>query len=179
MTLWAIMPCNTESRLSVENHHPPQKFYLSGDQSRLCRKPPPPFIAPGSRNLFSVDRQRGPGGVRESPHDALQRFHLHSEEARRRNRGSLSRRHSTPIPGSKYCVVVDHDVDVFDAGDVWWAVGTRSCPERGTVLIEDTPGFYRDPYRLISRNWGSMPPPRWANGTSLNGHGYPEPRKKG
>ena len=44
-------------------------------------------------------------------------------------------------PWLKYCVVVDHDVDIFDANEVWWAVGTRSCPERGTMLIEDSPGF--------------------------------------
>lgn len=57
-------------------------------------------------------------------------------------------------PWLKVCVVVDHDVDVFDARDVWWAVGTRSCPERGMVLIKDSPGFYRDPYRLHQSKMG-------------------------
>jgi 2,5-furandicarboxylate decarboxylase 1 len=58
------------------------------------------------------------------------------------------------FPWLKYCVVVDHDVDIFDAGDVWWAVGTRGCPQRGTVLIDDSPGFYRDPYRIHQSKLG-------------------------
>jgi 2,5-furandicarboxylate decarboxylase 1 len=57
-------------------------------------------------------------------------------------------------PWLKYCVVVDHDVDIFDPGDIWWAIGTRSCPERGTVLIQDSPGFYRDPFRIHQSKLG-------------------------
>jgi 2,5-furandicarboxylate decarboxylase 1 len=57
-------------------------------------------------------------------------------------------------PWLKYCVVVDHDVNIFDARDVWWALGTRSCPERSTVLIEDSPGFYRDPFRIHQSKLG-------------------------
>jgi UbiD family decarboxylase len=44
----------------------------------------------------------------------------------------------------KYCVVVDHDVDVFDAEDVWWAVTTRSSPERAIRVIPGAPTFPRD-----------------------------------
>jgi UbiD family decarboxylase len=54
----------------------------------------------------------------------------------------------------QYCVVVDHDVNIFDPRDVWWAIGTRSCPERGTILIRDTPGFYRDPFRIHQSKLG-------------------------
>jgi 2,5-furandicarboxylate decarboxylase 1 len=82
-------------------------------------------------------------------------------------------------PWLKYCVVVDHDVDVFDPGDVWWAVGTRSCPERGTVLIEDSPGFYRDPFRLHQSKLGidaTAPLGQW---NEFERTRIPEPRKKG
>jgi len=57
-------------------------------------------------------------------------------------------------PWLKYCVVVDHDVDIFDPKDVWWAIGTRSCPERGTILIQDSAGFYRDPFRIHQSKLG-------------------------
>jgi len=57
-------------------------------------------------------------------------------------------------PWLKYCAVVDHDVDITDPRDVWWAIGTRSCPERGTVLIQDSPGFYRDPFRIHQSKLG-------------------------
>ena len=57
-------------------------------------------------------------------------------------------------PWLKYCVVVDHDVDIFDARDVWWAIATRGCPERGTVLIPDSAGFYRDPFRIHQSKLG-------------------------
>ena len=57
-------------------------------------------------------------------------------------------------PWLKYCVVVDHDVNIFDPRDVWWAIGTRSCPERGTILIQDAPGFYRDPFRIHQSKLG-------------------------
>ncbi len=47
----------------------------------------------------------------------------------------------------KYAVVVDHDVDVFSKEDVWWAMGTRSCPGRGALLVDNAAGFPRDPYK--------------------------------
>ena len=82
-------------------------------------------------------------------------------------------------PWLKVCVVVDHDVDVFDSRDVWWAVGTRSCPERGTVLIKDSPGFYRDPYRLHQSKLGvdaTAPLGQWDEFERTR---IPGPRKKG
>lgn len=57
-------------------------------------------------------------------------------------------------PWLKYCVVVDHDVNVSDANDVWWAIGTRSSPEKGTFIIKDSPGFYRDPFRIHQSKLG-------------------------
>jgi 2,5-furandicarboxylate decarboxylase 1 len=44
----------------------------------------------------------------------------------------------------KYCIVVDHDVDVFDLEDVWWAVAARSSPARAITTIEGAPAFPRD-----------------------------------
>jgi 2,5-furandicarboxylate decarboxylase 1 len=50
-------------------------------------------------------------------------------------------------PWLKYFVVVDHDVDVNDPADLWWAMATRSAPARGLIRI-DGPGFGRDPHEL-------------------------------
>ncbi len=49
-------------------------------------------------------------------------------------------------PWLKYCVVVDHDVDIFDMNDVWWALATRSRPDTGLLLMEKALGFPRDPF---------------------------------
>jgi len=51
-------------------------------------------------------------------------------------------------PWLKYCVVVDHDVNVFDVNDVWWAMATRSNPKAGLLLIENGRGFPRDPFHI-------------------------------
>lgn len=68
------------------------------------------------------------------------------------------------FPWLKYCIVVDHDVDIFDEKDVWWAVGTRSSPEKGTFLIKESPGFYRDPFRIHQSKMGidaTIPLDQW------------------
>jgi len=54
----------------------------------------------------------------------------------------------------KYCVVVDHDVNVFDVNDVWWAMATRSRPETGLLLVEKAMGFPRDPFNLHQSKLG-------------------------
>jgi UbiD family decarboxylase len=46
----------------------------------------------------------------------------------------------------KYCIVVDHDVDVDDLDDVWWAVTTRSNPTDAIAVIDRSGGFPRDPF---------------------------------
>ncbi len=43
----------------------------------------------------------------------------------------------------KYCVAVDDDVNVQDLADVWWALATRSDPDRGLVHISEAMGFPR------------------------------------
>ena len=54
----------------------------------------------------------------------------------------------------KYCVVVDHDVNVFDLNDVWWAMTTRSKPETGTLLMDNALGFPRDPFNIHQSKLG-------------------------
>jgi UbiD family decarboxylase len=46
----------------------------------------------------------------------------------------------------KYCVVVDHDVDVNSVDDVWWAVNTRSNPADAISVVQRSGGFPRDPF---------------------------------
>lgn len=53
----------------------------------------------------------------------------------------------------KMCTVVDEDVDIYNLNDVTWAVLTRSRPDRDTIIIPDTPSFYRDPYK---DHWGRL-----------------------
>jgi len=54
---------------------------------------------------------------------------------------------------AKMCTVVDEDVDIYDVEDVTWAVLTRSRPDRDTIVIPDTPSFYRDEHK---DHWGRM-----------------------
>jgi 2,5-furandicarboxylate decarboxylase 1 len=48
----------------------------------------------------------------------------------------------------KYCVVVDHDVDVNSVDDVWWAVTTRSNPADAITIVSKSGGFPRDPFAI-------------------------------
>jgi UbiD family decarboxylase len=54
---------------------------------------------------------------------------------------------------AKACTVVDEDVDIYDMNDVMWAVLTRSRPDVDTLIIPDTPSFYRDPHK---DHWGRL-----------------------
>jgi 4-hydroxybenzoate decarboxylase len=54
----------------------------------------------------------------------------------------------------KYCVVVDHDVNVFDVNDVWWAMATRSRVDKGLLLMEEALGFPRDPFHIHQSKLG-------------------------
>jgi 2,5-furandicarboxylate decarboxylase 1 len=51
----------------------------------------------------------------------------------------------------KYCVAVDPDVDIHNLEDVWWAIGTRSIPEKGLFQIQDAMGFPRTDVSAIHR----------------------------
>ena len=54
----------------------------------------------------------------------------------------------------KLCVVVDPDVDVFDIGDVWWAMATRASYRKGLMHITDIQGWPRDPFDLHQSKLG-------------------------
>ena len=63
---------------------------------------------------------------------------------------------------NKVCIVVDEDVDIYDLDDVMWAYLARGRADKRAMILEDIPGFYRDPHqdhwgRLIidaTRPWG-------------------------
>lgn len=54
---------------------------------------------------------------------------------------------------NKVCIVVDEDVDVYDLNDVMWAYLTRGRADKRATIIEDVPGFYRDPHQ---DHWGRL-----------------------
>lgn len=54
---------------------------------------------------------------------------------------------------AKQITVVDTDVDIYDMDDVQWAILTRSRPDIDTIIIPETPSFYRDEAK---DHWGRM-----------------------
>jgi UbiD family decarboxylase len=51
----------------------------------------------------------------------------------------------------KLAVVVDRDVDPFDAADVLWAIQTRCTPETGVYSIPRIPSYTREDVREVHR----------------------------
>jgi len=54
---------------------------------------------------------------------------------------------------NKVCIVVDEDVDIYDLDDVMWAYLTRGRADKRAMILEDIPGFYRDPHQ---DHWGRL-----------------------
>ncbi len=54
---------------------------------------------------------------------------------------------------SKSCMVVDEDVDLYDLNDVLWAYLTRGRADTRAFILNDMPGFYRDPHK---DHWGRL-----------------------
>jgi 4-hydroxybenzoate decarboxylase len=54
---------------------------------------------------------------------------------------------------SKACIAVDEDVDIHDLEDVMWAYLTRGRADRRAFILDDVPGFYRDP---SGDHWGRL-----------------------
>ncbi len=52
---------------------------------------------------------------------------------------------------TKVVVVVDSDVDPFDAADVLWAIQTRCTPETGIYLVPRIPSYTREDVRDVHR----------------------------
>ena len=42
---------------------------------------------------------------------------------------------------SKYCTVVDKDVDIHDLDDIMWATVLRASPNRDVITLEGIPDF--------------------------------------
>lgn len=54
---------------------------------------------------------------------------------------------------SKSCMVVDEDVDIYNLDDVLWAYLTRGRADTRAFILNDMPGFYRDPHK---DHWGRL-----------------------
>ena len=54
---------------------------------------------------------------------------------------------------SKCCIVVDEDVDIHSLDDVMWAFLTRGRADTRAFVMNDVPGFYRDPHK---DHWGRL-----------------------
>ncbi|MBB3063766.1 UbiD family decarboxylase [Limibacillus halophilus] len=52
---------------------------------------------------------------------------------------------------TKVVVVVDKDVDPFDAADVLWAIQTRCTPETGIYVVPRVPSYTREDVRDVHR----------------------------
>ena len=53
----------------------------------------------------------------------------------------------------KFCTVVDADVDIYNLSDVVWAILTRPRADRGIMVLDSIPSFYRDPHK---DHWGRV-----------------------
>ena len=49
--------------------------------------------------------------------------------------------------------MVDEDVDIYDFDQVIWAYLTRGRADTRAYILNDVPGFYRDPHR---DHWGRL-----------------------
>ncbi len=54
---------------------------------------------------------------------------------------------------NKTVFVVDEDVDINNFDDVWWAYLTRGRADHRAMVIQEVPGFYRDPQKDY---WGRL-----------------------
>jgi len=45
---------------------------------------------------------------------------------------------------TQFVVVVDDDVNVYDPDDIFWAIQTRMCPQRGVMLIPGVSSYTRE-----------------------------------
>ena len=54
---------------------------------------------------------------------------------------------------SKSCMVVDEDIDINNLEEVLWAYLTRGRADTRAFILEDIPGFYRDPKK---DHWGRL-----------------------
>ncbi|MEL7565836.1 MAG: UbiD family decarboxylase [Dehalobacterium sp.] len=49
----------------------------------------------------------------------------------------------------KMCVVVDEDVNIYDADDVMWAIQNRCCPDKDIILVPGVSSYTREDVREV------------------------------
>ena len=54
----------------------------------------------------------------------------------------------------KNCIIVDHDVNVFDPADIFWAMSSRLRTEQGVLIVPNAVGFGRDKYGIHTTKLG-------------------------
>jgi UbiD family decarboxylase len=54
---------------------------------------------------------------------------------------------------NRACFVVDEDIDITNMNEVMWAYLTRGRVDKRVMVIDDVPGFYRDPHKDF---WGRI-----------------------
>jgi len=54
---------------------------------------------------------------------------------------------------NKVVIVVDKDVNIYDLDEVMWAYMTRGRADTRAMILNDIPGFYRDPHK---DHWGRL-----------------------
>jgi UbiD family decarboxylase len=54
----------------------------------------------------------------------------------------------------KNCLIVDHDVNVFDPADLFWALSTRLRADQGLLVVPQSMGFGRDDYGIHTTKLG-------------------------
>jgi len=54
----------------------------------------------------------------------------------------------------KNCIIVDHDVNVFDPADIFWALSTRLRADQGLLVVPNSMGFGRDKYGIHTTKLG-------------------------
>jgi UbiD family decarboxylase len=54
---------------------------------------------------------------------------------------------------NKVVIVVDEDVDIYNLDDAMWAYMTRGRADTRAMILNDIPGFYRDPHK---DHWGRL-----------------------
>jgi len=54
---------------------------------------------------------------------------------------------------NRACFVVDEDIDITDMNEVMWAYLTRGRVDKRVMVLDDVPGFYRDPHKDF---WGRI-----------------------
>lgn len=56
----------------------------------------------------------------------------------------------------KHCVVIDHDIDIYDSDDIEWAISTRFQADKNCMILPNQPGSSLDPSGDLSEGKKAM-----------------------